>query len=127
MPFRPLASRIYKLDGHRVVACADLLEWAQWFETAERHVAEDAVEGYRVSTVFLGLDHDWQGSGPPVVFESMIFSPDGEAEAMDRYRTWEEAEAGHARMLQGLREELHEALGRADLVLAELVQRLRAT
>ena len=124
----PLPTRLYfKLDGHRVVACEDVLEWAQWFETAERHVAEDVVEGFRVSTVFLGLDHGFRHRGPPVVFESMIFSPDGDAEAMERYTTWEEAEAGHARMLQGLREELHEALGRADVVLAELVQRLRAT
>lgn len=124
----PLPTRLYfKLDGHEVVACDDVLEWAQWFETAERHVAEDVVEGFRVSTVFLGLDHGFRHRGPPVVFETMIFSPDGDTEAMDRYTTWEEAEAGHARMLQGLREELAEALGRADVVLSELVQRLRAT
>src|SRR5215471_17514474 len=29
--------------------------------------------GGRVSTVFLGLDHNYSGVGPPIVFETMIF------------------------------------------------------
>lgn len=124
----PLPLRMYfKLDGHHVVECEDVLEWAMWFETAERHVADETVEGYRVSTVFLGLDHGFRHRGTPVVFETMIFSPEGDAEGMDRYATWDEAEAGHARMRERLREELEAALGHADLVLAELVQRLRAS
>ena len=125
MPFRP--HRYYKLDGRRVVTCQHLLEWAQWFETAERHVADDLIEGYRVSTVFLGMDHSFApGDGPPVLFETMIFAPVGDHEAMDRYCTWEEAEAGHARMLQGLREELQNAADQAEVALSVIAQRLRA-
>lgn len=126
MPFRP--HLYYKLDGRRVVPCKDLLEWAQWFETAERHVADDSVEGYRVSTVFLGMDHSFSpGDGPPVVFETMIFAPVGDYEAMDRYCTWEEAEAGHREMLQNLQLLLQSARDQAEVALSVLAQRLRAT
>jgi hypothetical protein len=47
-----------------------------------------------VSTVFLGLDHNLFGSGPPLLFETMVFGPYGGDEQW-RYSTWAEAEAGH--------------------------------
>lgn len=84
------------LDGHNAVP-TDLMTWARWFETAERHVAQDYIGEARVSTVFLGLDHSF-GSGPPLLFETMIFGgPHNDYQ--ERYSTWEEAEAGHAKAL----------------------------
>lgn len=87
----------YILDGHEPKR-VDLMEWARWLETAERHVALDKINRMglsmvSVSTVFLGLDHQW-GDGPPLLFETMIFGGkhDGYCE---RYATWDEAEAGH--------------------------------
>ena len=48
----------------------------------------------RVSTVFLGLDHNWTPGQRPLVFETLVFG--GPADGMmERYSTWEEAEAGH--------------------------------
>ena len=88
--------RMYKLDGHKVVRCENLLEWAHWFETADRCVKLTVQGDVWVSTVFLGLDHGW-GEGPPVVFETMVFNP-GSSD-MERYCTWEEAEEGHDRMV----------------------------
>lgn len=76
----------------------DALEWARWFETAKRHVADDRVGDYRVSTVFIGIDHRFEGEGPPLLFETMVFKKDGsQADLIDRYATWDEAIAGHAR------------------------------
>ena len=73
----------------------DLLKWGRWFETAdaERIVAKTTVGDTRVSTVFLGLDHCW-GSGPPLLWETMIFggSHDGWQE---RYTSQEEAIRRH--------------------------------
>ena len=73
----------------------DLLKWGRWFETAdaERIVAKTTVGDTRVSTIFLGLDHRW-GSGPPVLWETMIFggSHDGWQE---RYTSQEEAIRRH--------------------------------
>lgn len=86
----------YKLEGKKVVEVEDVLEWSKWFEKADRHVAKDESHGVGVSTVFLGLDHNF-GSGPPLLFETMVFGGklDGE---MDRYHTWQEAEIGHEAM-----------------------------
>lgn len=88
----------YKLDGHTPVRVEDTIEWAKWFEKAERKVAHDTVNGVEVSTVFLGIDHSFGRAGPPVLFETMVFG--GELnEEQERYRTWDEAVRGHAEML----------------------------
>lgn len=90
----------YILDGHKVVECDDLMEWAQWFETADRHVDKTMVGDIKVSTVFLGLDHRF-GEGEPELFETMIFDDGGEFdEEMWRYATWEEAVAGHKKAVE---------------------------
>jgi len=89
----------YKLVGHKPVLCKDVFEWAKWFDKAERRVAlsklvEDKM-AVDVSTVFLGLDHNY-GSGPPILFETMIFGGK-HSDYQERYCTWEEAEEGHKR------------------------------
>jgi hypothetical protein len=83
----------YILAGKTPVECKDILTWGRWFEKAERHVGKTEQDGITVSTVFLGLDHNY-GEGPPVLFETMIFGGDHN-EYQERYCTWEEAEAGH--------------------------------
>jgi len=89
----------YKLDGHKVVLCENLNEWAKWYETADRDVAKTAItEEITVSTVFLSLDHNL-GKGKPVLFETMIFGGLLD-EDMERYGTWDEAEAGHKRWVE---------------------------
>ena len=44
----------------------DVVKWAKWYETANRHVGNTVIGGIKISTVFLGLDHNFGGSGPPV-------------------------------------------------------------
>lgn len=104
----------YILTGdHRVVPEPDLLTWARWLETADRTVANDLVGPYRVSTVFLGLDHGYPRSDdparPPLIFETMVFDHSREESSpwfsrkfhpsfnfQRRYRSWDAATAGHA-------------------------------
>ena len=86
------------LKGHDVVPTNDLIEWARWFETADRKVAKDVIGQVRVSTVFIGLDHSF-GEGPPLYFETLVFGGPL-ADKMDRYATWDEAEAGHKKMVE---------------------------
>ena len=88
----------YILDGHKVKS-VELMEWARWFEKADRRVAKTDVAHVNVSTVFLGVDHRFGDEGPPLIFETMVFGGplDGE---QDRYSTWDEAEAGHKRMVE---------------------------
>ena len=104
-------SRMYILDGHNPIPVDDILEWGKWFEESQaakttRIVAQDEVKKgllvFLVSTVFLGVDHNYWG-GPPVLFETMVFlekslGTDYES-PLWRYYTWEEAEAGHQKVL----------------------------
>jgi hypothetical protein len=92
----------YILDADlREIACSDLFRWAIWMETADRHVAEELIGPYWVSTVFLGLDHNHFPSGQPLLYETMIFKYlqyDNlkSIQLINRYHTWTEAERGHA-------------------------------
>ena len=87
----------YILRGHEAIP-ADAMEWAIWFEKADRRVAHDEIGEAHVSTVFLGLDHNFFG-GPPLIFETMVFGGPLDQE-QDRYSTWDQAEAGHAAMVE---------------------------
>jgi hypothetical protein len=87
----------YVLDG-RTPRPVGLLEWAIFLEDIEaRRVDFDRRGAVEISTVFLGLDHQW-GAGPPLLFETMVFGGplDGECQ---RYATFADAEAGHTAML----------------------------
>lgn len=67
-----------------------------------KRVAETTLpDGIWVSTVWLGVDHQW-GSGPPLIFETMVFLGRGGGCEIDvaRYSTEEEALAGHKAMVQ---------------------------
>ena len=79
--------------------CGNLLEWAEWFEKAERRVARDVIGDVTVSTVFLGLDHSFRSQGPPVVWETMVFGGKYDQE-QDRYTSREQAEQGHHRWVK---------------------------
>ena len=92
----------YILEDHKVVACSNLFEWAQWFENADRQVAETILGEVRISTVFLGLNHRF-GSVPnkdrvPLLFETMVFGGKLNLE-FERYPTWQDAEEGHKRWI----------------------------
>jgi hypothetical protein len=51
------------------------MQWAEDFERGDRQVAQTkTLYGERLSTVFLGLNHQW-GIGPPLIFETMLFAP----------------------------------------------------
>lgn len=96
----------YRLDGKTPVMEPDLLKWGAWFEGADRHVQNDnlTIDGkiIHVSTVFLGLDHNFTG-GKPILFEIMIFGG-AHNDFQERYSTWEEAEEGHKNALELVRE-----------------------
>lgn len=86
------------LDGHKVILTEDLHKWAEWFETnfKNRFVANDYLGDIRVSTIFMGIDHGFDDL--PLWFETMIFGgPHNNYQ--ERYQTWEQAEAGHAKAL----------------------------
>lgn len=91
--------RYYILVGRTPMA-VDLLTWGHWFETDKsRFIANtDVTDRCRVSTIFLGFDHNFRISkkdGDPILFETMIFGGPLDKEQW-RYSTYDEAERGHA-------------------------------
>jgi len=100
----------YILRGHEPVLCNDLILWATWFEDASRIVQQDQIGDYLVSTVFLGIDHNFglTGTHRPILFESMTFVREeadkrGVSGGCNRYCTWGEALAGHLEICERLR------------------------
>jgi hypothetical protein len=91
----------YILDEDKnVVATKDTLEWGRWFEThrEERIIKQTKVLGIWISTVFLGLDHNFFLSGEPLVFETMIFGGALD-QYQDRYSTLDQSIKGHRRAI----------------------------
>jgi hypothetical protein len=62
----------FKLLGKIAVPCINMLDWARWFEEADRQVGLTEIGPLTVSTVFLGLDFGF--GGKPRLFETMIMS-----------------------------------------------------
>ena len=74
-----------------------LMEWAAKFEDFDyKVVASDNGKIYQVSTIWLGINHNFADDGPPLIFESMVFPLDSyEDQDCRRYATEAEALAGH--------------------------------
>jgi hypothetical protein len=111
-------------ETDEIRATSDVNEWAHFFnQQYHRTVAQtnfpwpDEEHRLLISTVFLGLDHNFTRDGPPILFETMVFL-DGEevSDLTMRYCTSTEARAGHDEIvafIQGVRsagKELTEAI-----------------
>jgi hypothetical protein len=83
------------LDDEKRLVKTDLMTWAKFFESRQGIVAKTAIDDVRVSTIFLGIDHNF-GSGPPLLFETMIFGGEHD-QHQERCSTWKQAEEQHER------------------------------
>lgn len=91
---------LYKLDANHnpVIVGEDLdaiNDWVKWHSNPDnRRVAETTIDdNHFVSTMFHG--HTASPAMAPYLFETLVFGGPLSGESM-RYRTWAEAEAGHA-------------------------------
>lgn len=126
----------FKVDENwNHILVRDVLEWARWFETANRQVERTEIGEVFVSTVFLGVCHcSPQLDGETTydnLFETMVFGPPdliaylskahvgdctsifskffgGGRDIQLRYRTVTEARAGHAEMVRYVQQSLAE-------------------
>ena len=91
----------YILDGKEPIEVSDITAWAVQFEMADRIVKQTPLHhDVVVSTIFLGLDHQW-GDGPPLLFETRIFGGKHDQDQWP-YSTWDEAVAGHNKVVDEL-------------------------
>lgn len=96
--------RHYIMEKDGTIRPVSLLTWAKWFENVDnRRVAWEDIGDLHVSTVFLGLDHNWGLKGDPILFETMIFDKGGESVFCARYSTREQAIAGHQKAVRRLK------------------------
>lgn len=94
-------SDFYNRNGSRFKG--DVIAWAQKFEKENRQVALDILlDGKVVSTVFLGIDHNFTKQGIPLIFETVVFPNKGNEPELEceRYATEEEALIGHKKLVK---------------------------
>jgi len=95
----------YILDDEKQVIKATWEEYGEFFngDDGERkfiRVGSTYINDYWVSTVFLGINHNFDDYGEPILFETMIFRPPKEKDNyfdgyQERYCTWDDAVQGH--------------------------------
>jgi len=100
---------LYLLDVNRnPVPINDVMTWATGKMNMNTTVARDEIRGILISTVFLGVDHNFLNHGPPVLWETMIFDSDVKTN-IRRYSSYEDALIGHQQALELVLETLHGA------------------
>jgi hypothetical protein len=98
-------SRYYDRAGNSIT----VEQWLPLFsDEPYKRVALDDAAGYSISTVWLGLDHQF-GDGPPHIFETMLFGDGDRNNDCYRYSSEAAALAGHERLVDELRGALHHA------------------
>lgn len=91
----PAMFGMYILRKRKPQPCGNVRDWYTWMAVGRRQVARTRISAdVIVSTVFLGVDHNWTGKGGPVLFETMVFGG-----KMDMYqaraRSWKDAVRCH--------------------------------
>ena len=97
---------IYILEDGEPRRVDDHSEWAEWLASADITVAKTKLGDVLISTVFLGVDHNFGFYGNPILFETMIFGGEYD-DYQERYTTLEESMYGHERavaLVRGNRE-----------------------
>lgn len=99
----------YKLDENRNVVPCSIENWSSFIENSlhnnHRQVGDDIINGKRISTCFFGICFAFDEKyNKPVAFETMVFDENGHGIYQARYCIWEEAELGHERAMQWVRE-----------------------
>lgn len=94
------------------------IDWEKYgfrkdFDYNNRFDLKTIVEDYQVSTVDLGINHQFDENLPPLYYETMIFPiANGEVLYLDlyceRYTTEEEARIGHQKAIDYVKYELME-------------------
>jgi len=91
----------YKLDeNNKPVKANDVHDYLEWSDgnPLAKPVAQEHIDTIFVSTVFLGLDHGWNGE-IPLLWETMIFGGEHD-QYQERYTSHEDALEGHEKALK---------------------------
>src|ERR1017187_7539523 len=101
----------YLLDKDKKVVPCTKQEWCDFIEMRSNNFSKHVKNTFlndpheaHISTVFLGLDHNWCEDGEILVFETMIFWDDMHEldQYQERYSTYDEALKGHRRAVRAV-------------------------
>lgn len=104
----------YILDNNNKPVSVDIDTYHKWNAGKPgltEKVGNRMIGDVQISTVFLGLDHNHFGGGPPILWETMIFNWDGEEEYQERYTSHEDALAGHLKAVKLVRDSILKVVG----------------
>lgn len=91
----------YDRDGNPI-------DFAMWVWLSEAHPGYKIIRHTHgdndslISTVHLGINHNFSGTEPPIIFETMVFGIDGWEDYQERYQTETEATVGHEQVLAAI-------------------------
>jgi hypothetical protein len=94
----------FKIDENKNVVPGTVEECEKILSSKGKIVKQNEIDNYFVLTVFLCINHNFFHTGRPVVFETMIFEGDEPLNYQERYCTWKEAEEGHERAVQWVKD-----------------------
>lgn len=103
-------SLLYILDKDGKPKKSDIKEWSKWWANSEansedRHIVMlDKLPSGEISTIFLSVDSSTSRTGPPILWETMVFGGklDGEQR---RYTSEAAAILGHKELVNRVRNE----------------------
>jgi hypothetical protein len=107
----------YILKHRKPVECFDLLKWDKWLgRPYAKRVRSTHTGDAWISTVFLGINHDFRvgkdlDRANPLIFETMVFFKDEKSHGpienyeMERCRTWRQALEMHWAMVEWVKHE----------------------
>lgn len=109
------------LDHMHQAIEVSMKEWAVWSSQdgdVRRVAFTDIGNGVSVSTVFLGLNHNF-GGGEPILFETLVFADlqlnDFSMEGTcRRCSTWAEAQVGHNEVVALVRRAMFKIVNKED-------------
>lgn len=98
----------YILDENKNAIPCSVDDWIEQREqmrkTKTKHVADEMIGHFRISTVWVGLNHNLGKNGEPLLFETMVFDQNGDDIYCAHYWTWQQAEEGHKKAIQWVKD-----------------------
>ena len=97
--------RHYILDKNGNPRPSHAMEWGRWLDHHRMEIVlkRSHVGDVEVSTVFLGIDHNFDEVGPPILWETMVFGGEFD-EDQARHTSKENALKGHERYVKLIKE-----------------------
>lgn len=97
------------LDENNNAIPANLMEWGEFFNNTKRRIVNcEKINGMLISTIFVGIDHNFYWDDEeykPHIFETMVFKEGSYLENYcERCSTWQEAEECHKKAVQWVKD-----------------------